>query len=84
MLSVFAKLKAMSFTLGGGSEFHSAMTKSVIETFTYVSKLNLVPGKEKRSLGLTSAPEPGRCENTSQADHTCLPALKHGEKMADS
>ena len=71
----------MSFTVG--SALHSVMTKRVMETFTHVSKLILIPEKG-RSLGLTSAPETGRCENTSQADCTCLPVLRRGEKMADS
>lgn len=61
----------MSFTGAGGSALHYVMTKRVMETFTHVSELILIPEK-RRSLGLTSAPETGRCENTSQAD--CMSA----------
>lgn len=41
------QLKAMSFTVVRGPLFYSAMTKRVMETFTHVSELNLVPGKNK-------------------------------------
>lgn len=47
---------------------HCAMTKRLMDAFTHVTELNL--GPETRSLGLTSDPELGRCENTSQAAHT--------------
>lgn len=72
-------LKAMPFTVVRGLTPCFGLTKKVMKTFAHIGELNLVPVRAW-SLGVTSAPEQGRCENASQADHTCLPGLFHSEK----
>jgi len=77
-------LKAASVPVVRGSVFSSATTERPMETFTCVSELNLVPGiKKPRSLRLTFALKPGRCENSSRGGSHVRPSRRHGEKMAD-
>lgn len=69
-----AQLKAMSSTVVRGSVLYSAMTKRVMETFTHVSELNLVPEKKKKKkvFGVDLLSQAGARTPLRHITHVCL------------